>query len=453
MIKIRQYGLILLVGWVILAGGWTNPMAASSPNVVLIGIDAAEWDVINTLSREGKLPNFTKLLNHGVHGDLETIRPILSPMIWSVIGTGYTPYQIMENSSEVKDRQFVYSRDYAKVKLHSRTVPAIWDILGYHKKSVVVCSWIGMYPAEKVLGADICDYNFLSPKTGIPVKENGYYPPTIKAMIAKDVVAPRSVTDKQLMPFVNLPKGMNLKKAESKYGEKFNEIRWSYGQNESVTRIGLELYKKYSPDFFTMYWEGIDTMGHALWYYSRFNKNPPPAYVGVITPEDQVLFSQSIESFYQYTDQLLGRVMKTVDKNSIIIIVSDHGFGEIENMKSLPGEGESRVFHKNILSIHKDKGVFIASAPYLKVNKTVSGARVYDVTPTILTMMGLPIDRQMAGKPLVDAIDPIFLQKHPVSMVDSYKKMGLSRQDISPGKVVPLDRDAEERMKAIGYLN
>jgi len=49
--------------------------------VLLIGWDAADWKVINPLVDQGLIPALDNLINHGVMGNLATLRPILSPML------------------------------------------------------------------------------------------------------------------------------------------------------------------------------------------------------------------------------------------------------------------------------------------------------------------------------------------------------------------------------------
>src|ERR1700685_1894811 len=59
--------------------------------VLLIGWDAADWKVINPLLDQGLMPTLDDFINHGVMGNIATLRPILSPMLWNSIGTGMRP--------------------------------------------------------------------------------------------------------------------------------------------------------------------------------------------------------------------------------------------------------------------------------------------------------------------------------------------------------------------------
>jgi len=59
--------------------------------VQLIGWDAADWKIINPLLGQGLMPTLEDLVNHGVIGNLATLHPVLSPMLWNSIATGMRP--------------------------------------------------------------------------------------------------------------------------------------------------------------------------------------------------------------------------------------------------------------------------------------------------------------------------------------------------------------------------
>ena len=56
--------------------------------VLLIGWDAADWKLINPLIERGEMPVLSKFIDEGVMGDITTLQPILSPMLWNSIATG-----------------------------------------------------------------------------------------------------------------------------------------------------------------------------------------------------------------------------------------------------------------------------------------------------------------------------------------------------------------------------
>ena len=59
--------------------------------LLLLGWDAADWKVIGPLMARGLMPHLQSVIKEGVHGNLSTMNPPLSPMLWSTVATGKTP--------------------------------------------------------------------------------------------------------------------------------------------------------------------------------------------------------------------------------------------------------------------------------------------------------------------------------------------------------------------------
>ena len=84
----------LCVGLAIGLGAWTCAGAGEKPKtkVLLIGVDAGEWDVIGPLLDQKRLPAFAKLRDTGASGKLRSLQPLTkSPIIWASIATGKVP--------------------------------------------------------------------------------------------------------------------------------------------------------------------------------------------------------------------------------------------------------------------------------------------------------------------------------------------------------------------------
>ena len=61
--------------------------------VLFVGWDAADWRAINPLMDAGKKPHLQRLVERGVMGNIATLHPVLSPMLWTSIATGKRPHQ------------------------------------------------------------------------------------------------------------------------------------------------------------------------------------------------------------------------------------------------------------------------------------------------------------------------------------------------------------------------
>jgi type I phosphodiesterase/nucleotide pyrophosphatase len=73
------------------SGGASASVRIAGPRFVLVGVDGADWDLLEPLMARGELPHFSGLKERGAWGPLETLRPTLSPAIWTSVVTGKRP--------------------------------------------------------------------------------------------------------------------------------------------------------------------------------------------------------------------------------------------------------------------------------------------------------------------------------------------------------------------------
>jgi len=66
---------------------------------------------------------------------------------------------------------------------------------------------------------------------------------------------------------------------------------------------------------------------------------------------------------------------------------------------------------------HRTYGFLVASGKHIKLGKSVEGASIMDIAPTILYLMGQPIPSDMDGKVLLEIIDEGFKTMNPVCYV------------------------------------
>src|SRR3954470_7529216 len=116
---------------------------------MLIGWDAADWKVIRPLLEKGEMPNLASLIASGVHGNLATIYPPLSPMLWTSIATGKRAYKhgIHGFSEPLPDGSCV-----RPITLLSRKTKAVWNILNQTGHRSIVVGWWPSHPAEPIDG-------------------------------------------------------------------------------------------------------------------------------------------------------------------------------------------------------------------------------------------------------------------------------------------------------------
>ena len=122
--------------------------------MLLVGWDAADWKVIRPLMDAGKMPTVRRLVENGSAGQISTLHPPLSPMLWTSIATGKRPFKhgIHGFSEPTPD-----GRGVQPVSNLSRKSKAIWNILNQNQLRSVVIGWWPSHPAEPIHGVMVSD--------------------------------------------------------------------------------------------------------------------------------------------------------------------------------------------------------------------------------------------------------------------------------------------------------
>lgn len=110
------------------------------------------------------------------------------------------------------------------------------------------------------------------------------------------------------------------------------------------------------------------------------------------------------------------------------------------NLGDFIGSGRSGV--------HAPQGVVIMSGIGIRKGEVIKNAKTVDITPTIFYLLGLPIAKDMDGKVLMEAIEPEFVKKCPLSSVDTYeaKNKDFYIQDNSGDSI------DNYKLRSLGYL-
>ncbi len=99
---------------------------------------------------------------------------------------------------------------------------------------------------------------------------------------------------------------------------------------------------------------------------------------------------------------------------------------------------------------HRFDGVLIAHGPAFASPRVVEGARLVDLAPTLLHLLGLPVPDDMTGRVLDQLFDERFLGQHLVRYVASERE---ERPDAPAASLTPEESEqVAERLRRMGYL-
>src|SRR5688500_12070779 len=128
-----------------------------SPPVIFLGLDGADWQLLDQYVEDGVMPNLARLAAEGTTGTLETLHPSLSPLLWTSMMTGTTALQ-----HRILDfvRFEPASGRKEPITSEERKVPAIWNMASLGDRSVAVFGMWATYPAEPIKGLMVSDRLF-----------------------------------------------------------------------------------------------------------------------------------------------------------------------------------------------------------------------------------------------------------------------------------------------------
>jgi predicted AlkP superfamily phosphohydrolase/phosphomutase len=112
---------------------------------------------------------------------------------------------------------------------------------------------------------------------------------------------------------------------------------------------------------------------------------------------------------------------------------------------------QDSVFNRLFSGFHQRNGVLLMTGANIAAGKNSFPAKIYDIAPTILYLLGESIPTEMDGKVLEAPISDRYLRIHPVEIRprDSQRIRAVEEEADSTAAV---NRYIEEQLRAIGYV-
>jgi predicted AlkP superfamily phosphohydrolase/phosphomutase/tetratricopeptide (TPR) repeat protein len=401
--------------------------------VLLIGWDAADWKVIQPLMDAGKMPNVQRLMANGVTGQIATLHPPLSPMLWTSIATGKRPFKhgILGFSEPTPD-----GRGVRPVTNLSRRSKAVWNILSQNDLRSVVVGWWPSHPAEPINGVMVSDHYHRARgplDQGWALIPNTIHPPELAETLAALRMHPDLLTPAMVEPFIPLAKEIDQDQDKRLAG-----LMRTLAECMSIHSAATWLLDNQPWDFFAVYFDAIDHFCHGFMRY-----HPPRQ--SWIAERDFELYHNVVSTAYQFHDQMLGTLLEKAPEDTTVILLSDHGFHP-DHLRpaSIPDIPAGPAIE------HRDFGILAMRGPGLKRNEALHGSSVLDIAPTILNLFGLPVGQDMDGKVLSQA----FVKTPKVAWIPSWEEVpGADGRHPPHTRLDPVAAHAAlEQMIALGYI-
>jgi predicted AlkP superfamily phosphohydrolase/phosphomutase len=264
--------------------------------VLVIGLDGATWDVLDPLMRAGILPNLAALLTRAAKGTLLSTLPPITAAAWTSFATGKNP-----GKHGLVDFIYFSKHGYRVAIANSttRAAPSLWNLLSACGKRVGVVSVPMTWPPEPVNGVMVTDMMTPNPQVDYT------YPPALKRELLEQVGA-----------FVITPGEGELPSRPIEYLAK---VRADVAQS---VRYALYLLNKEPYDFFMYVFGVVDVLQHQFWYLLEANPDTLDATRRAVRDAVLGIFSQ--------VDKGLGELLKHADEETLVVLMSDHGFGPLK---------------------------------------------------------------------------------------------------------------------------
>jgi predicted AlkP superfamily phosphohydrolase/phosphomutase len=360
------------------------------PRVVVVGVNGMELDVIRPLLLKGDLPNLAKVIKNGVHGKLRTVDAPNCPRVYSTMFTSTKPDEhgvtgflvggITANTNMLKQEPIWSILSKNGVTVGMANVPATFPVLpvnGY------------MVSGMLTRGKNCEDGVLCAPKLSEVEGGDAVYPPAMKAELLKNVGD--FYIDCERMPSAEQLKGHEAEVIDA-WLRKVQLIR------DQQTQLFDYLLANHPMDFTWLVQSCEDRTGHWLYPIAPYNVGYNPK-INSVRPD-------AFPNQYIAFDKVLGTILKNVDDNTYVFIVSDHGikplreFEETDPHAHMDHEKTTPVIAKHDFADGDDvPGSFFAMGPGIRHSLRLMGfeASVYDIAPTILHIYGVEQPKQMRG--------------------------------------------------------
>lgn len=409
--------------------------------VIFIGLDGADWSLLDRYIRQGAMPALARLVREGTSGTIATLHPPLSPLIWTTMMTGASPLE-----HRVLDFLRVNPSTHQREPITSdeRAVPAIWNMATDGGKKVGALGFWATYPAEPVNGLVVSDrlFTFLYSESAPP--PGVVYPRALESWAADGLRRAERDADyahlKALMPSLGEEEYREAAAVTDPYAHPVSALRRILIETNVYADLGRDWFQREKPDLLLVYIQGTDSIGHVFAPYA-------PPRQPAISEADYARYSPVPQRYFERIDRMIEDYRALAESSGgILMLASDHGFTW--------GEGRpkelSSVANATAARWHRENGIYVLWGNGIQP----SGGHgphgsVQQVCATLLALAGLPSGRDVGGPALPGT--PAGAAGAPVDYRRFYAKPAAPPESSStPSSRV--DADTVAKLKALGYI-
>ena len=483
----------------LLAFGCQDPPEPA--RVAIVGIDGGDWDVLDPLIATGRLPNLARLRQQGATAAMD-VDSGKSPESWTTLASGH-PRE--KHGVWVPDGPF----DDPVVPPANVRVKRLWDIAGKHDRRALVVDWWVTWPPYPISGVmvsrdcPLCQGTFAScpdnavQQRGAPITpDSGREEMERLELLADDSTAVMrgwldEPFDLAMLPYYGLDAALHNLWSDYQAVAGSEDLSVLDEQERARVKQGYEIVVDAAeladallgeamtwsgPDGFVLvvsdhgHTGREDTLRHLTLSRSLIDGKKGTTTRGTFNVDGQRVVISARQRrvasavtgagyLFRYPvvevapDALKARLLATTARDGQPLFVEASGF-------LLPSPELQRTVHtavgghvESAFSVYvnsgehprDEAGIFGLLGPGVAPGPLEGPVRSVDVAPTALWLMGLPVGKDMAGQPVVEALRSA--ERKRVLTVATHEDGERPWAVDAPRPEVP-----HERLKALGYV-
>ncbi|MGB8953451.1 MAG: alkaline phosphatase family protein [Candidatus Aminicenantales bacterium] len=255
--------------------------------ILVIGLDSAPAEIV--FDQKEKFPVLRELMESGLFGKMRSSDPPITIPAWMVMSTGKDAGRL--GLYGFRHRKGYSYKDMWIATSQSIQEKAVWDLIGEQGGTSCLVSVPPSYPPFALSGNLISC--FITPDD----RKEYTYPPQLRQEI------------------------------ESRFGPYVFDVVFRTEDRDQILKEIYEMTEKrfhiihylisHKPWNLFMFVEiGVDRVQHAFWKYMD------PGHHLYVRGNP---YANAIVDYYKYLDKKVGELLSEIDKNTVVLVVSDHG--------------------------------------------------------------------------------------------------------------------------------
>jgi predicted AlkP superfamily phosphohydrolase/phosphomutase len=398
-------------------------VVSSGVRVRLIAIDGFDPRIARRLAEAGRVPALATLLG-GSTAVIDVGDTRDPARAWTTIATGQPPeihavhgletrrVAGVQGSFTTGERAGVGRAIGAVTDLLRLTTPAIasgserraktfWEVATAAGLRTVVVNWWATWPAPRNAGLVITDRATLRLERG--------------GMLDAEI-APAATYAALHAVWPALRTEASAHAAHLRDGTEMDALLRRSAELDALQMAITRRVTGATADLVCTYLPGLDLVQHELF---------GGADAGSVSPAAAAERLETLDEYYVLLDALLSAALGGGGDELLMVLTSP---GRVSEMAP---------------------GLLLARGTAINRQVRDGAARPIDVTPTILQALGIPISRELAGRPLVELFSADFARRYPVREVSTY---GPPSTDSIERRGQPLDQEMIDRLRSLGYV-